>query len=74
MWRAITEADAAAKGRMLVTNNVSARDAHGGMSHVWIGFVIPSGDPKKYGKWVTFDEGDRMIHALTHCCPIPMPA
>lgn len=59
--------------RVLVTNNLKARDAKGAMSHVWIGDIIKSAEPEKYGKFVTFDEADRKIYDLTHYCEIPMP-
>lgn len=70
-WKKITKQ---LKQRVLVTNNLNARDAHGGMSHVWIGNIIKSSEPKRYGKFVTFDEGDARIHDITHYCEIPMPA
>lgn len=67
-WKKITkELDR----RVLVTNNINARDAHGQMSHVWIGFIIKSAEPEKYGKFVAFDEADRKILDLTHYCEIP---
>lgn len=69
-WKRITkEIDR----HVLVTNNIKARDAHGGMSHVWIGFVIKSSEPKKYGKFTTFDGHDMQVCDLTHYCEIPMP-
>lgn len=70
-WRPIAEADKLRK--MLVTNNIDSRDAFGQMSHVWIANIIESGEPEKYGKWVCFDEADRMVWNLTHCCEIPLP-
>ncbi|MFG6457881.1 hypothetical protein [Roseateles sp. BYS96W] len=47
--------------RVLVTNNVKARDAMGRMSHVW--FVSPI---KTNDGWVAFDEADRKIFDLTY--------
>jgi hypothetical protein len=69
-WRPITAADEGA--RMLVTNNLHARDAHGGMSHVWISHIIEASDPDRTGPYVGYDEGDRLIENLTHCAAIPM--
>ena len=69
-WKKITKE---LPRRVMVTNNLNARDADGGMSHVWIGFIIKSAEPKKYGKFVTFDEADRKICDITHYCEIPMP-
>lgn len=69
-WKRITKE---LKVRVLVTNNINARDAHGGMSHVWIGNIIKSDKPKERGKFVTFDDGDMMILDITHYCEIPMP-
>ena len=43
-WKYIKD-DPPPEGRkVLVTNNPKALDAHGGMSHVWISFVIKSSD------------------------------
>lgn len=69
-WKKITKE---LKRRVLVTNNINARDAHGDMSHVWIGFVIRSSDPQKYGKFITFDSGDMRICDLTHYHELPTP-
>lgn len=69
-WKKITKE---LKQRVLVTNNINARDAHGGMSHVWIGNIIKSHEPDVYGKFVTFDEADCLIHNITHYREIPMP-
>ena len=67
-WKKITkELDR----RVLVTNNIKARDAHGQMSHVWIGFIIKSSEPKKYGKFITFTDSDQRVLDLTHYCEIP---
>lgn len=69
-WKKITKE---LPRRVLVTNNINARDAQGGMSHVWLGSIIKSSEPKIYGKFVTFDEADRKIFDITHYCEIPMP-
>jgi hypothetical protein len=69
-WRKITKE---LQRRVLVTNNIAARDALGNMSHVWIGTIIKSSEPEKRGKFVTFDDGDMMILDITHYCDIPMP-
>ena len=69
-WKKITKE---LKHQVLVTNNLNARDAHGQMSHVWIGHIIKSSEPKLYGKFVTFDNSDRLIHDLSHYCEIPQP-
>lgn len=67
-WKRITkEIDK----RVLVTNNINARDAKGRMSHVWIGIVIKSSEPDKYGKFTTFTDCDQRILDLTHYCEIP---
>jgi hypothetical protein len=49
--------------RVLVTNNMRARDRMGRMSHVWFASPIKSEDGSE---WVAFDEGDRKIHGLSH--------
>lgn len=69
-WKRITKE---LPHRVLVTNNLNARDAQGQMSHVWIGTIIKSAEPKIYGKFVTFDEADRKILDITHYCEIPTP-
>jgi len=69
-WKRITKE---LPRRVLVTNNIKARDAKGEMSHVWIGNIIKSGEPEVYGKFVTFDEADRKILDITHYCEIPAP-
>ncbi|GKS85825.1 hypothetical protein AVMA1855_16755 [Acidovorax sp. SUPP1855] len=47
--------------RVLVTNNIKARDRMGRMSHVWFS------TPIQYGKeWVALDEAGRQIEFLTH--------
>ena len=69
-WKKITKE---LHRRVLVTNNISARDAHGDMSHVWIGFIIKSDKPKERGKFITFTDGDFMICNITHYCEIPVP-
>jgi hypothetical protein len=67
-WKRITkELDR----RVLVTNNIRARDAKGRMSHVWIGIPIKSSEPDKYGKFTTFTDSDQRICDLTHYCEIP---
>ncbi len=79
-WRPITEADTVVEAnnprhtlnkRWLVTNNLESRDSTGQMSHVWIGFIILASNPVRTGKYVTFSDGDRLIHGLTHCAEIP---
>lgn len=69
-WKKITKE---LHRRVLVTNNINARDAKGGMSHVWLGFIIKSSDPDRYGKFMCFDGGDMPVRDLTHYCEIPMP-
>jgi hypothetical protein len=66
-WRSFKTDPPQHAHRALVTNNLSARDAHGQMSHIWIGHPIWSTD----GMWVTFDDADRKIRALTHWMPLP---
>jgi hypothetical protein len=67
-WKKITKE---LKHRVLVTNNINARDAEGQMSHVWIGYIIKSSEPDIYGRFTTFNECDIRIHDITHYCEIP---
>lgn len=69
-WKKITKE---LPNRVLVTNNIKARDADGGMSHVWITFVVESDDPERFGKFTGFDEANRRLFDLTHYHEIPMP-
>lgn len=48
--------------RVMVTNNINARDRMGQPSHVWYAMPILS----QSGEWVAFDEGGRGILSLTH--------
>ena len=64
--------------RCLVTNNLSARDAHGQMSHIWIGWPQQSSGPTdsfphtpEKGSWFCFtDTYDRVVY-LTHWMALP---
>lgn len=47
--------------RVLVTNNIDARDRAGRMSHVWFEHAIKGED-----EWVAFDSSYRKIHGLSH--------
>jgi hypothetical protein len=70
-WKPITEP---VTDRVLVTNNITARDAYGKMSHVWIGFILAADNPNYEGEWVTYGDDDRKITNLTHYCEIPQAA
>lgn len=52
--------------RVLVTNNLEARDRMGRMSHVWYAAPMKSSKPDVNGPVIAFDEGDRKIQGLTH--------
>ncbi|WLG49147.1 hypothetical protein [Pseudomonas sp. FP1742] len=52
--------------RVLVTNNLDARDRMGRMSHVWYAAPMKSSAPDVTGPVIAFDEGERKIHGLTH--------
>lgn len=52
--------------RVLVTNNLEARDRMGRMSHIWYAAPMQSSSPDITGPVIAFDEGDRAIHGLTH--------
>jgi hypothetical protein len=61
------------KGRVLLTNNLQAVDAHGRKSHVWYGFAIKSSDPERRGPVVTYDDADHLVENLTHYAIVPLP-
>lgn len=70
-WRPITEADVGKT--MLVTNNIRARDTFGEMSNRWITWIQASDRPEVTGKYIGYTDGDRLLHGLTHCAPLPDP-
>lgn len=58
---------------VLVTNNLDARDAHGQMSHLWLGMVHKprrKNDPEGY---IAFRDLYNKVYNLTHWCWPPMP-
>lgn len=64
-WKPITEAFAR---KVLVTNNLGARDANGQMSHVWVvNMVHWDGD----GFEAFGDDSLRLLYSLTHYAEIP---
>lgn len=66
----ISVKDRLPEGRnVLVTNNINALDAHGDMSHIWIGFVTHAID----GTYVSFDDGDNEVFNITHWMFLPNP-
>lgn len=52
-------------GKLLVTNNINARDAHGRLSHVWAVLMIHK-DEDEPGCFCAFNDCDERIHFLTH--------
>lgn len=66
-WRQVTDADVGKT--MLVSNNFSARNAHGEMSHRWIIWIQKTAD----GEYMGFDQGVQRIWGITHCAELPNP-
>lgn len=56
---------------ILVTNNLSARDAHGNMSHLWLVLGVLLAED---GSWVAFTEGYKKIYNITHWTRLPPEA
>jgi hypothetical protein len=53
------------EGKVLVTNNIKARDTYGNMSHVWLVRMIHDGSDE-FG-WFAFDDYDnRVPQHITH--------
>lgn len=52
--------------KVLVTNNLKARNRMGQMSHVWLASPMMSSAPQQTGDVIAFDESDRVLHCLTH--------
>ena len=65
-WKCIFTDPPPEHGEVLLTNNPEARNAQGGMSHIWIGFPIKSGRT-----FVTFDACDQKIHGVVAWHPLP---
>lgn len=64
-WKRITRQ--MSDGLYLVTNNLKATDAQGRKSHVWLtSFIQKSDDPDTYGRFICFDENDRIKWNLSH--------
>jgi len=55
------------KSKILVTNNIKSRDAHGQMSHIWL--VV--GVHKEGNEYFAFDGSFTKIHNVTHWTEIP---
>ena len=53
-------------GKLLVTNNLYSRDAHGNMSHLWLVGTVH----KEKGGFIAFDHGIK-VENLTHWCKPP---
>lgn len=69
-WKLINDNPPPEGSQVLATNNPTARDAHGGMSHIWITYVIKSDD----GSFVGFDSRDTKIHNLVAWHSLPRVA
>ena len=68
---ALDDASVKTPDRVLVTNNLGARDRMGKMSHVWFAAPIRErvgcgSGTWRDGGWVAYDEADRLIVGLTH--------
>lgn len=57
--------------KVLVTNNLEARDAHGQMSHVWVASLVQEDDGNDY---ITFTDSAQKIWGLTHYAELPTNA
>lgn len=66
-WQPIETAPTGLK--VLVTNNIGARDAHGRMSHVWL---VPSVQTAGNGAKIAFTEEGRRLLGITHWFPLSM--
>lgn len=66
-WRPITDV---IRRKVLVTNNINARDANGQMSHVWIASLVQMDDN---GGFTAMGAGSRrFIENLTHFAELPI--
>ena len=54
------------KGRTVIaTNNIKARDAHGDLSHIWIGTLYKEEDTS-LGKFYLTDSNFNKVFGITH--------
>jgi hypothetical protein len=67
-WKKIT---GEMKRKVLVTNNLKARDAHGQMSHIWCVGMVHKTDQPGFEPFMAFDNSDRRLWGLTHYAEIP---
>lgn len=80
-WFDINETRPPEHGKVLVTNNIAAKTAHGDMAHVWILWPQYCEKDSEFngintgyaGEWIGFDGADRRIRGITHWCQIPEP-
>jgi len=66
-WIRFTRRHPPKNRKVLVTNNLAARDSYGDMSHLWI--ATPFRSVSEH--WYTFDNCDQQIYNLTHWMPLP---
>lgn len=67
-WKPIT---VEIKRKVLVTNNIKARDAHGQMSHVWVVSLVQKDSDRRYG-FISFDDRHCRVLNLTHYAELPI--
>lgn len=58
-------------GRVLVTNNITAKLADGSMSHVWIGTVGVTNDPASFTGYYAMTDEYRRIENVSHYHRLP---
>jgi hypothetical protein len=68
-WKPVTEV---IRRKVLVTNNLSSRDANGQMSHVWRVISVHKHEGPE-GPFMAFDDANRRIWGVSHYAEIPMP-
>lgn len=62
-WIPVSEGLPKSRSKILVTNNINARNAYGEMSHVWLVSMIHK---EMDGSFSAFDDADRQIHDITY--------
>jgi len=65
------------RGKLLVTNNIEARNALDEKSHIWLVDMVHECDGvmlERYGRFMAYDQSDRVIHDLTHFAYNPLDA
>lgn len=71
-WVKVTKTQPPTGSQFMVTNNLTARDRTGRMTHVWIATSLQTCDCG-CGIAAFVDLHGSRIHSITHWCEVPKP-